>query len=232
MLTTMAVVETGALEVGGLKDLHDPLAAAAIVGMGNDELGRTAEVTENARRLVHAISKALADTDLRSLEGLSPALHAILLKGLAEATTAVEDRDRARLRIALTRIEHALRGVADRLGAYPGDPRAALTWLLETTRVPKSQVAALIGANERAVQRWTAEGSSGGQIDEYASQIEMLAEAVSELRHVFTAGGAVQWFDWSRDDLGDRAPSELLRNPQEFPLLRHAIARTRSGDAA
>ncbi len=228
----MTVIETGNAELGGLKDLRDPLAAAAAIGAANEALGRSREVSDRARGVVHEITKALAETDLRLLENLSPVSHAILLKGLAEATTAVDERDRARLRIALTRLEHALRGVADRVAAQAGDPRAALAWLLESTRVPKAQIASLIGANERAVQRWTADGATGGQINEYGPQIELLAEAVSELRHMFTPAGAVEWFNWPRDDLDERAPRELLPSPQEFPVLRRAIARTRSGDAA
>jgi hypothetical protein len=232
-MTTMAVIPpAAAVEVPGLKDLRDPMAAARVIGQVNEELGRAADIPERARAIVHAISKAVAETNLRTFESLSPALHAILLKGFAEATTAVDDGDRSRLRIALTRIEHALRGASDRFASHHQEPRDALAWVLETTRVPKRNLAALIGADERAVQRWTAEGGTGGRIDEYAPQIEMLAEAVSELRHVFTPVGSIQWFDWPRDDLGERPPRDLLGNAQNFPLLRQAIARTRSGDAA
>jgi hypothetical protein len=233
IMTTMAVTPTTeAVVIPGLKDLRDPMAAALVIGQANEELGRAVEIPDKVRSVVQGISKAVADTNLHAFEGLSPALHAVLLKGLGEAATAVDEGDRSRLRIALTRIEHALRGASDRLLSHREDPREALAWIIATTRVPKRNVAALIGADERAVQRWTAEGSSGGRIDEFAPQIAMLAEAVSELRHVFTPVGSIQWFDWPRDDLGDRPPRVLLRNAEEFPLLRHAIARTRSGDAA
>jgi hypothetical protein len=157
-----------------------------------------------------------------------------LLTSVLEAqNAALVTGDRGALRIALERVRHALEELAE--GEPVSEERApadVARWLAHSVPVPQEELAALLGVGVRTLQRWLSPGESSAPSGRDEHRLRVVARVVAQLRHALGGVGAIAWFDWPRSDLGNRAPRELLDDPEALPDLMLAASAMRTSDAA
>jgi hypothetical protein len=103
------------------------------------------------------------------------------------------------------------------------DPRLAAEAVFEVLRgVAVGDLGRLLGVSTKTVNTWRA----GGPVSRNAERVVLLAQLLTYLRASMSPAGLVMWFDAPREQLGGRAPLELLENhagiarEQLVPLAR------------
>jgi hypothetical protein len=157
----------------------------------------------------------------------------IVLRSAVSAQRALQDPDspaaRDQLRVALESIRQSLAAIAEREPvSAERTPKQIVQWLAAHTEVPQTRLADLLGVSARQLQRWlsTTQGSQPEGDD--ARRVRLVARIVNQLRFALTPAGTVEWFHWTRSDLGSRAPIELLDDPMEEPRLLMIAGAMRS----
>ena len=107
-------------------------------------------------------------------------------------------------------------------------PKAVVQWLAERAEVSQSKLAELLGVSLRQLQRWLSSAEAVEPEGEDARKARLVAKIVNELRFVLTPAGTIDWFYWTREDLGSRRPVDLLGDPEQEPELSMASAGMRS----
>jgi hypothetical protein len=137
------------------------------------------------------------------------------------------------LRVALESIRQGFAAIAE--SEPVSDERSSkelVHWLVQVTEVPQSRLARLIGVSTRQFQRWASSTEPSSPEGDDARKVRAIARIVGQLRFVLTPAGTIDWFDWPRDDLRGRTPSDLLDDPQRLPELTLAAGSMRSTYAA
>src|SRR5205823_4325842 len=83
------------------------------------------------------------------------------------------------------------------------------------------------GVSLRQLQRWLSSAEAVEPEGEDARKARLVAKIVNELRFVLTPAGTIDWFYWTREDLGSRRPVDLLGDPEQEPELSMASAGVR-----
>jgi DNA-binding transcriptional regulator YiaG len=216
-----------------IMDLSRPGVAAAEIQRLNDRLAGDAAIPAAIAGAVRELTAGIDATALGRWEAIDPQHAVIVLRSAVSAQRALEDPDspvaRDRLRIALESIRQSLAAIAEREPAGDErDPKEIVQWLAERTEVSQSRLAGLIGVSARQLQRWLSATEAARPDGEDARRVRVIARVVSQLRFVLTPAGAVEWFDWPRDDLDGRRPRDLLDHPAEEPTLWTIAAAMRS----
>lgn len=109
------------------------------------------------------------------------------------------------LLIRIESMRHILRDAFDGSLEAGADTSAEIVRWLEAqlAGVPRREVADLLGASARSVERWLASEAPPGD------RLVLVAKLVGILRHSWTPRGVVAWFYRVHPDFG-RAPIELL----------------------
>jgi DNA-binding transcriptional regulator YiaG len=215
-------------------ELTAPAAVAAEIGRINTLVARNREVPEQAWDLVKEMSARLDRLEVSRWGAIDPYLQAVFLRGFAQATKALQERDRAEarnlVRTGLERMRHALQEIAD--AAKVGDersPKQLVSWLSEILPVSQRELAAILGVNARKLQRWL-HGANEPEGDD-ALRVTVVARIVNQLRHSLTPVGVLRWFDRTRAELGGRKPRTLLASAEHIPQLIELAASIRHSDA-
>ena len=214
-------------------DLSEPAIAAAEIQRLNDRLAsqRTipAEIADTVRELAAGVDR----TNLRRWEAIDPHHAVIVLHSALSAQRALEDPEspvaRDQLRVALESIRQSLAAIAEREPV--GDersPKQVVQWLAERSEVSQSKLADLLGVSARQLQRWLSATELAQPEGEDARKVRLVARVVNQLRFVLTPAGTVDWFSWSRSDLDERRPLDLLDDPAEEPTLAMVAGAMRS----
>jgi len=197
---------------------------------------------------VEALVRALAG-ELRGLgldawrETVDPYLLVELQRVTLGALLALDAEDEAAGAAALEISLEAIRDILyDAQGAAAVDalsPRELTRRLRDATQASTQEVAELLRVRKRTLERWLS-GESEPQRDD-AMRLAMAARIVDQLRHAMTGRGAMLWFatpltpnvpggpDGPHDD---RAPRDLLADPQAAPALLGLAAAARRSDAS
>lgn len=191
------------------------------------------DVPPEVEELIDRVAEQLEGSLPRwATEGVDPylgqALLAAALAGEKGLRAANDDERRRRVRLALERMRQAVRDLIDESSTGEDvDVRQVARWVAGVVGVSHAELAPLLGASPRTVQRWLAPvGSRPEGLDE--ARVRMVARTVAHLRHVFTGPGTVRWFMRPHPDLEGRTPLELLDDPLNLPVLTRLASRTRS----
>jgi hypothetical protein len=217
-------------------DLSDPRAAAIDLARLNDRLAREATIPADVADGVREFAAAIEQTDLAAWETVDPRHALVVLKAGVSAQRALDKPEspaaRDQLRIALESIRQGLAAIAEREPvADERSPKDVVRWLAETTDVPQARLAELFGVSPRQFQRWLSAAETSEPEGEDGRKVRAVARIVNQLRFVLTPGGAIDWFDWPRGDLGGETPRVLLADPARLPDLTAVAGRMRSSYA-
>ena len=221
--------------IESLVELTDPAAVAAEIGRINSLVARSSNVPEAAWQLVSEMSSKLDSLAVLRWGAIDPYLQAVFFRGFAQASKALNERERPEarrtLRLGLERMRHALEEIAET--STIGDDRNTkelVRWLAEIIPVPQQELAELLGVERRKLQRWLNEGPKPEGDD--AMRVTVVARIVNQLRHSYTPVGVLRWFDRPRAELGGKKPRAILSNAERVPELIRLAAAVRHSDAA
>lgn len=216
-----------------IQELADPAAAAAEVASLNERLAAERSVPADVAQQVHEIADALGRTAAERWEAIDPQHAVVLLRAVVSAQVAADAPGSAaardELRVALETTRQALAAIAEREPvADERTTKEIVRWLVDTTGVPQARLARLLGVSPRQFQRWISPADRAQPEGDDGRAVRAVARIVAQLRFVLTPAGVIDWFSWPRDDLGGRAPGELLSDPARLPDLTAAAGRMRS----
>lgn len=215
-------------------EIARPADAAAELARLNALLAGERTIPEEVADAVHELAAGVArETAMSRWEAVDPYLALVVHRSVIRAGEAVRGGDRDELRVALESLRQAFAAIAENEPvADERSPKEIARWLTETAEVPQSRLAELLGVSLRQFQRWvsTTEETRPGEDD--ARRLRAVARIVNQLRFALTPAGAIDWFGWQRDDLGGRAPVELLDEPGGLPELAALAGSMRSTYAA
>lgn len=166
-------------------------------------------------------------TDLHVDPYLASAIYAGALRSLKALRHDNARARRADLRVALEQVRQAVRDAVDTAHVSADVPvKEVLRHLVAIVSVSQPELATLLGASVRQMQRWLVEdGPTPLGNDE--ARIRTVAEVANQLRYVFTGPGVAAWFARIHPVLG-RPPVELLDDPLERPRLLDLATGTRA----
>jgi DNA-binding transcriptional regulator YiaG len=221
-----AVLET-------IADLSQPAAAAAEIQRLNDRLAGERTIPPEIAVAVREIAAGIEETNARRWDSIDPTHAVIVLRSALSARRALEEPSsppaRDQLRVALESIRQSLTAIAEREPvSAERTPKQIVRWLAAATEVPQARLADLLGVSARQLQRWLSPSESARPEGEDARRVRLVARIVNQLRFALTPSGTVEWFGWTRSDLGSRAPRELLGDPIEEPRLLMIAGAMRS----
>src|SRR6266536_1833818 len=202
-------------------DLTDPARAATELMRLNNRLARTRTIPADVAEAVREIADAVERTDIARWDSIDPRHTVLVLRAAVSAQRALErPRSRDRLRLALDSLGQAFAAIAE-LEPVGDDrsPKELVQLLAAQTEVAQARLAELLGVSPRQFQRWLSPHESAQPEGEDLRRVRAVARIVNQLRFVLTPAGAVDWFDWPRDDLRGRTPSDLLDDPEQLPEL-------------
>lgn len=222
---------TATMEIGqaatGLAEVQDELRTAA------RSVGPNASEAFVMHRLRDTFSRAFAALEQnvrlqvpverrRTFTEVIETLGTLANRGDDDVLTLEEVDD------LLTRIEaarHVLRDALDHADEHAvADTDELVTqlsaWLPGVTQ---KELASLLGAQPRTLQRWRAEG--GRPLNE---RQRLVADLVAVLRHGWTPRGVLRWFERPHPELGGVAPITLLDDEAHAPELRAAAVGGRA----
>jgi DNA-binding transcriptional regulator YiaG len=216
-----------------ITDLSKPAEAAVEIQRLNDQLAGQPTIPPGVAAAVKEIATAIQETNLRRWETVDPTHAVIVLRSAVSAQLAVEEPDspaaRDQLRIALESIRQSLAAIAEREPvSAERTPKQIVQWLAARTEVSQTRLAGLLGVSARQLQRWLSTTQSSQPEGADARRVRLVARIVNQLRFALTPAGTVEWFHWTRSDLGSRAPIELLDDPMEEPRLLMIAGAMRS----
>lgn len=79
--------------------------------------------------------------------------------------------------------------------------------------VGRANAAALVGVSTSTSRRWRTGRTSPSATN--AERLTTVADTVAQLRHSFTPGAVVAWFDRPRHQLDGQRPADLLDDPAQ-----------------
>ena len=221
------------LVLESMVDLSEPAIAAAEIQRLNDRLATQRAIPAEIADTVRELAAGVDQTHLRRWEAVDPHHAVIVLHSALSAQRALEDPEspaaRDQLRVALESIRQSLAAIAEREPV--GDertPKEVVQWLADRSEVSQSKLADLLGVSARQLQRWLSAGEPAQPEGEDARKVRLVARVVNQLRFVLTPAGTVDWFSWSRSDLDERCPLDLLDDPAQEPTLAMVAGAMRS----
>ena len=221
------------LVLESMVDLSEPAIAAAEIQRLNDRLATQRTIPAEIADTVRELAAGVDQTNLRRWEAIDPHHAVIVLHSALSAQRALEDPEspaaRDQLRVALESIRQSLAAIAEREPV--GDertPKEVVQWLADRSEVSQSKLADLFGVSARQLQRWLSAGEPAQPEGEDARKVRLVARVVNQLRFVLTPAGTVDWFSWSRSDLDERCPLDLLDDPAQEPTLAMIAGAMRS----
>jgi hypothetical protein len=209
-------------------DLAHPREAVEELWRLNMELARHARIPRSIDARVRAYVDALQRSDLEAWARIDPR-HALLAHRAAlSVLTALDARDRDRLRVALDALVQALDAIAE--GEPVSDDRTGkelVQFLTEVTEAPQSRLAELLGVSLRQFQRWHSPNERAEPEGDDLRKVRGVARIVNQLRFAYTPAGAVEWFWWKLPGR-DVAPVDILGDVSRLPELIAEAAASRS----
>jgi uncharacterized protein (DUF2384 family) len=179
------------------------------------------EITDAVETIAEAVTAGARDHWLN----VDPDATILASTSMTEAVRACYHRaaDDARdtLRIALGKIVYALTRIAESEPVSADrDPKEIARWLIDHAEVPQAEVAGLLGTPLRTLQRWASPNVPTAPTGEDATRLRLLAQLVSQLRHVFTPAGAVIWLRAPNGHLKGQSPIEVIAgDPARAPAV-------------
>lgn len=187
---------------------------------------------DQVKAFLNTVQKLALRMETRLPPSLDPAvgneLRSILIGGIRRLEEIGEDRPLDVLDDFLLRAEsmrHIVRDAIDEELPVKADDGRAVLGLLEgwLPRVPRRQLAVLIGVDERTLQRWIA-----GGVRTTSRRLYLVAKLVSLLREAWTPEGVVAWFERPRSELDGRTPLEVIDDAKYERHLLHAVREGRA----
>lgn len=124
--------------------------------------------------------------------------------------------------VELEAVRHVVRDLLDEQPPVAHRDEGATIRLLEEwlPTVPVAQLAELVGMSVRQLQR---RRRDGGGVS--SPRLQLVASLTAILRHAWTDRGVLAWFGRPRPELDDKAPIDVLDDPDREPDLMR-LART------
>lgn len=196
----------------------------------NRQLSRHRDIPAETANGVRALARDLnTESGPSHWEHTDPDVRAAIAWATLGAMNAIAAGERDDLRVALERIRQNCRR-AEEFEAVDDarSDKELVRWLIDTTGLSQREIAALLDVPLRTFQRWasTATGSSPEPAD--ARRLRTIARIVNQLRFSLTPAGAIEWFDWPREDLMGKTPRSLLGDASMLPVLMRAAVSMRS----
>jgi len=192
-----------------------------------ERLSQSATVTvELAGDIVAAAERIPESPD--DLSEMDPYLRASLLTAVVHAQAAAVRRDRPRLVVALERARQAMRDIVDEHPVWRGGARDAVRWLVESARIPRTDVEDLLEVSPTTLRRWLDKGDATEPLADAAERAMVVAKIVNHLRHAMTPRGVVLWLQEPHPLLDDRSPLEEMKDARAYQSLIHLAAGARS----
>ncbi len=216
-----------------LIEIANPAEAAQEIGRLNARLARERTIPDAVSAAVSEITAGVTQTALARWEAIDPYLTLIVHRAAIKAAESIRSPSdpgaRDELRVALESLRQGLSAIAE---SEPIDDQRSskeiARWLAETAEVPQNKLADLLGVSLRQFQRWMSAQERAHPEGEDARRVRAVARIVNQLRFSLTPTGAIEWFDWPRDDLEGQTPLQLLDEPERLPELTAIAATTRS----
>lgn len=222
-----AVLET-------LFEISNPADAAQELARLNRRLAQERTIPPAIAEAVHSIAASVTQpTAISPWQAIDPYLALIIHRAVIQASEAVHHRDdpaaRDQLRIALESLRQGFAAIAENEPASDErSPKEVARWLAETAEVPQNRLSDLLGVSLRQFQRWVSPHEMTQPDGADARKLRSVARIVNQLRFSLTPAGAVEWFNWPRDDLQGRRPIDLLDEPDKLPELTAIAGGMRS----
>lgn len=218
-------------------EIAHPAEAARAIAELNGRLARERAIPADVCEAVREVSAGVTQTALARWQAVDPYLALIIHRAVIQAEEAVRSTDepaaRDALRVALESMRQGFAAIAESEPvADERSPKEVARWLAETTEVPQSRLAELLGVSLRQFQRWVSPQERSQPEGDDARRVRAVARIVNQLRFSLTPAGAIEWFSWPRDDLDGRRPLDLLDEPDRLPELTAIAGSMRSTHAA
>jgi uncharacterized protein (DUF2384 family) len=218
-------------------DSVDPAQLEHEIAEHNLLLAQAREVPPSVRFFVEGLADDIAMLPLEATLRVDPYLLVALQKSLLASLRALENPDpvaaRRELRVRLEQLRQVYRDLADVRQIYEDRPAKQLVrWLLNAMSTPQGRLADLLGVSARTLQRWASETNESEPTGAEARRVRIVAHLVGHLRHALTGQGVLDWFERPHPEIGGRAPSELLDDPNALVQLTRLAASTRSSIAS
>ena len=190
---------------------------------------------EQVKAFLDTVQKLALRMEAQLPPSLDPAvaneLRGILIGGIRQLEEIDESRPLDVLDDFLLRAEsmrHIVRDAIDEDLPVNADDGGAVLGVLEgwMPRIPRRQIARLVGVDERTLQRWRAGGAHTSR------RLYLVAKLVSLLKEAWTPEGVVAWFSRSRSELNGRAPLDVIDDADFERYLLHAAREGRAEHGA
>ncbi len=197
------------------------------------QLGRTSVIPSDMLPRLKAMTRELHEAWREAAEGGAivdlaiPLSYSItkLVDALLEEGNLAETQRRDVVRGALVGVVQAFEYFESRSGLVLGEPRALLDALLSDLRITQSVLASWLGCGQRTLQHWL-KGESEPD-SESVDLIRRISTLVTQLHHLYTPSGVVEWLSEPMALLGDRPPIEAIREQEQLERVLRLIWRLR-----
>jgi uncharacterized protein (DUF2384 family) len=218
-------------------NIRQPEAVAHELGEANARLARESGVPGSIVELIEDLAATISEADTATISTIDPYLWIQIQAAALRARNAVGADDGAKqrraVRVALEQVRFLFARLAERQPVAEDRPiKDVLAWLDEKLAVPQRRKADLLGVGERTYQRWVSPNETAAPEAEQEHRARVVARVTSQLRHVLTGPGVVDWFETSMEDLDDRKPLDVLGDPAAVEQVLHLAVAPRSFTAA
>jgi uncharacterized protein (DUF2384 family) len=218
-------------------NIRQPEAVAHELGEANARLARESGVPGSIVELIEDLAATISEADTATIATIDPYLWIQIQAAALRARNAVGADDGAKqrraVRVALEQVRFLFARLAERQPVAEDRPiKDVLAWLDEKLAVPQRRKADLLGVGERTYQRWVSPNETAAPEAEQEHRARVVARVTSQLRHVLTGPGVVDWFETSMEDLDDRKPLDVLGDPAAVEQVLHLAVAPRSFTAA
>lgn len=184
------------LEAANRQLAREPVAGPAAVGLAEEAI--TAVRSAEPR-----------DTAHYGREEWEAVMKAAWRAGDALGEAGDERDQRRKLRVILEDLRFQFAQLAAAESAWDERPvKDVVLWLDEALSISNEKKGALFEVSDRTWQRWASESEAAAPSGDQESAVRLVARAVSDLRGVLTANGAVNWLTSSHD--GEPSPLEAF----------------------